>query len=86
MTSASLFAIAYRGASTVWVAGRGGAILRRTSDLATVKIPLGGKGSSKPPPGAPKLKGQENQNDQANATGEDDIPRAKPPVRKPQKP
>jgi photosystem II stability/assembly factor-like uncharacterized protein len=38
ITSTSLFAIAYRGEAATWVAGRGGAILRRTGSVATVKI------------------------------------------------
>jgi hypothetical protein len=53
-TSVPLFAVSYRGGSAAWVAGRGGAILRRTASVATVNIPrpklppaLRGK---KPPP------------------------------------
>jgi hypothetical protein len=38
VTSTSLFAIAYRGDTATWVAGHGGAILRRTSAVATLKI------------------------------------------------
>jgi hypothetical protein len=82
ITSSPLFAVAYRGGANVWVAGRGGAILRRTEALATVKIP-----SPKLPPGlrsAPKLKGQENS--QQLMLDDGDIPKAVPPVRKPAKP
>jgi hypothetical protein len=64
------------------VAGRGGAILRRSADVATIKL-SGPKGSSSQP-AAPKLKGQEN-NQQLNLQS-DDIPKAKPPVRKPVNP
>ena len=37
IVSASLFSIAYRGGTNVWVAGRGGAILRRVDPIATVR-------------------------------------------------
>jgi hypothetical protein len=77
-----LFAVAYRGGANAWVAGRGGAILRRSESLATVKI-----SAPKIPPGlrgAPKLKGQENS--QQLNLDDGDIPKAVPPVRKPQKP
>jgi hypothetical protein len=69
ITSTSLFSIAYRGGSNVWVAGRGGAILRRIEPVATVSLPV-----TKLPPmlkgGAPKL-------DEPIDDG--DIPRAMPP-------
>jgi hypothetical protein len=35
-----LFSIAYRGGTNVWIAGRGGAILRRSDPIATVNIPV----------------------------------------------
>jgi photosystem II stability/assembly factor-like uncharacterized protein len=69
VTSASLFSIAYRGGTNVWVAGRGGAILRRVDPIATVSIPV-----TKLPPilrgGEPKLE---------EVIDENDIPRALPP-------
>ncbi|HMH45306.1 MAG TPA: hypothetical protein VK557_17600, partial [Pyrinomonadaceae bacterium] len=83
LTSSTLFAVAYRGGPNAWIAGRGGAILRRTTELATVKISMpkvGGSGERE----APKLKGQENTQ-QLNFDN-DDIPKAVPPVRKPMKP
>jgi hypothetical protein len=40
ITSSPLFSIAYRGGTNVWVAGRGGAILRRSDPIATVSIPV----------------------------------------------
>ena len=73
ITSSALFSIAYRGGNNIWVAGRGGAILRRVEPVATVSIPV-----SRLPPmlkgGAPKLH-------PANAEGFDDgdIPPALPP-------
>jgi photosystem II stability/assembly factor-like uncharacterized protein len=82
ITSSPLFAVAYRGGANAWVAGRGGAILRRSESLATVRI-----SAPKIPPGlrgAPKLKGQENS--QQLNLDDGDIPKAVPPVRKPQKP
>jgi len=82
ITSSPLFAVAYHGGANTWVAGRGGAILRRNASLATVRIP-----TPKLPPmlrgGPPKLKGQENSQ---QIDPEDDIPRAVRPERKPQKP
>ena len=82
--SSPLFAVAYHGGANAWVAGRGGAILRRTEALATMKIP-----TPKLPPGlrgdsAPKLKQQENS--QQLNLDDGDIPKAVPPVRKPVKP
>src|SRR5262249_19732143 len=84
LTTSTLFAVTYRGGSNVWVAGRGGAILRRIADIATIKNSGSRGSSSAPPPSAPKLKGQENSQQMNLDT--DDIPRAKPPVRKPTKP
>src|SRR4029078_66482 len=40
ITSSSLFSIAYRGVNNIWVAGRGGAILRRVDPIATVSLPV----------------------------------------------
>jgi hypothetical protein len=80
ITSASLFSVAYRGEYNIWVAGRGGAILRRSDAIATVSIP-----TPKLPPslgGAPKLQPQNAQ----NPIDDGDIPRAVPPVRKPARP
>ena len=39
ITSSPLYSVAYRGGYNIWVAGRGGAILRRTDAVATVSIP-----------------------------------------------
>jgi len=77
ITSASLFAVAYHGGSDTWIAGRGGAILRRTTSLATVSLP-----TPKLPPllrGGSKVKIEDPEGDP------DDIPRARPQL-KPQKP
>ena len=78
ITSTSLFAIAYRGGTNIWVAGRGGAILRRVDPIATVSLPVG-----KLPPvlrgGPPKLDGGEA------AVDLEDIPKAVRP-KKPVKP
>jgi hypothetical protein len=85
ITSVSLFAVAYRGGADAWVAGRGGAILRRTSAVATLKIP-----APKLPPvmrRAPKLQTtQQQQPDslQTNVILDDDIPRAVQPDKKPE--
>ena len=84
ITSSPLYAVAYHGGANTWVAGRGGAILRRTEALSTVKISV-----PKLPPGLrsgpPKLRGQEKA-EQLNLTDDGDIPKAVPPVRKPVKP
>src|SRR5215217_92377 len=76
ITSASLFSIAYRGGTNVWVAGRGGAILRRVDPIATVSIPV-----TKLPP---ILKGGSAKLDN-DAVDSGDIPKAVPP-KKPVKP
>jgi hypothetical protein len=82
ITSSPLFAVAYHGGANTWVAGRGGAILRRNTSLATVRIP-----APKLPPllrgGAPKLKGEQTS---LPRDPDDDIPKAVPPDKKPQKP
>ena len=83
-TSSPLYGVAYRGGSDAWVAGRGGSILRRIDSLQTVKIPFPKLSSDVSSSSAPKLKGSEN-GQQLNLDS-DDIPLAKPPVRKPQKP
>jgi hypothetical protein len=71
-----LFSIAYRGGTNVWVAGRGGAILRRIDPIATVSIPV-----TKLPPllkgGSAKLDGE--------PADPNDIPKAIPP-KKPVRP
>jgi photosystem II stability/assembly factor-like uncharacterized protein len=81
ITSAPLYSVAYRGGTNLWVAGSGGAILRRTDAIATVNIP-----TPKLPPslrgGPPKLQPQ----NAANAIDDGDIPRAVPPTRKPLRP
>ena len=69
ITSASLFSIAYRGGTNVWVAGRGGAILRRVDPIATVSIPV-----TKLPP---ILRGGSAKLD--DAVDIEDIPKAVPP-------
>jgi hypothetical protein len=77
LTTASLFGVAFRGGDTAWVAGRGGAILRRTDTLATVKLPR-----PKLPPalrGAPPKLQPQDQADAASPLIDDDIPRALPP-------
>ncbi|HUC20162.1 MAG TPA: hypothetical protein VMR98_01545, partial [Candidatus Polarisedimenticolaceae bacterium] len=74
---APLFSVAYRGGYNIWVAGRGGAILRRTDPVATVSIPT----PSLPPSmrgGPPKVQAQ-------NPPDDGDIPRAVP-VLKPVRP
>jgi hypothetical protein len=82
ITSSPLFSIAYRGGSNIWVAGRGGAILRRTDRLATVGIPS--------PKLLPALRGWtppkiQPQNAQI-PIDDGDIPRAVPPEKKPVQP
>src|SRR5437899_145478 len=75
ITSSPLFAIAYHGGANLWVAGRGGAILRRNTSLATVRIP-----TPKLPPmlrgGPPKLREQPQTSQELDL---DDIPRATRP-------
>jgi len=81
VTSAALFGAAYRGGSDAWVAGRGGAILKRTDSVATVKVPR-----PKVPPALrgtqPKLRPQDQVEPLAPII-EDDIPPATPPTLKP---
>ena len=83
ITSSPLFAVVYHGGESIWVAGHGGAILRRSTAIATVKFPI-----PKLPPalgGAPpKLQSQESP-PQLNID-DGDIPRAVPKEKKPQKP
>ena len=83
ITSSPLFAVAYHGGGNIWVAGRGGAILRRNTSLATVRIP-----TPKIPPllrgGSSKSRGEQTPD---VIDPEDDIPRAiRRPTLKPQKP
>jgi photosystem II stability/assembly factor-like uncharacterized protein len=78
-TSVPLFAVAYRGGSAAWVAGRGGAILRRTDAVATVNIPR--------PKLPPALRGKKpnsdaDDNNTPPTLNERDIPRALPPDKK----
>ena len=71
-----MFGIAYRGGTNVWIAGRGGAILRRVDPIATVSLPV-----TKLPPllrGAPKPEGA--------VIDVDDSPKAKPPKKPAEKP
>jgi hypothetical protein len=75
ITSSSLFSIAYRGGTNVWVAGRGGAILRRVDPIATVTIPV-----TKIPP---MLRGSAKLEDEP--IDPNDIPKAVPP-KKPVRP
>ena len=80
ITTSPMFAVTYQRGGNVWIAGHGGAILRRTTAMATL-FP-----TAKTSPGlrgAPKLKAQENSQ---QFVDDGDIPRAKPPVRKPVKP
>jgi photosystem II stability/assembly factor-like uncharacterized protein len=80
VTSATLLGAAYHGGTAAWVAGRGGAILKRADSVATVKIPR-----PKLPPAlrpAPKLT-PEDEADALAPVLEDDIPRAQPPRLKP---
>jgi hypothetical protein len=83
ITSSSLFSVANRGGSSVWVAGRGGAILKRTDDVETVRIPVPGL-----PPMLkrtdPKLQSQNAETPLVIDDG--DIPRAVPVLKKPARP
>jgi len=71
-----LFTLAYRGGSNVWVAGRGGAILRRVEPIATVTIPVSKL--------APVLRGGSQKVEQV--VDDTDIPKATPPNKRPDKP
>jgi hypothetical protein len=75
ITSAALFSVAYRGGADAWVAGRGGAILRRTGDVATVKIPR----PRLPPVLRPTPKLKPNAPQSPIVLDDGDIPRAVPP-------
>jgi hypothetical protein len=80
-TSVSLFAVAYHGGTDIWVAGRGGAILKRTDGLATVSIPR-----PKLPPimrTKPKL---QNSPESLVLPDDGDIPRAVPNDKRPPRP
>jgi hypothetical protein len=81
ITSSPLYSVAYRGGYNIWVAGRGGAILRRTDPVATVSIPT----PRLPPglrPGPPRMQPQNAQ----LPLDDGDIPRAIPPDKKPARP
>ncbi|MEK7725253.1 MAG: hypothetical protein AAB336_12945, partial [Acidobacteriota bacterium] len=77
ITSNSLQAVVYRGGTGLWVAGRGGAILKRSETLSTVKTyspklpPILRLNTGKP---APKLK-----KPLITITDDGDIPTARPP-------
>ncbi len=82
ITSNSLQAVAYRGGTQLWIGGRGGAILRRSETLSTVKT----VSAPKLPPflrsnsNKPKLK-----QPIITIVDDDDIPSARPPKKdKPQ--
>ncbi|HXM36597.1 MAG TPA: hypothetical protein VN920_15490, partial [Pyrinomonadaceae bacterium] len=72
----------YRGGMNIWVAGRGGAILKRNQPIAHVRVP-----APKLPPmlrgGPPKLQPATGQNIVAD---DGDIPLALPPSKKPARP
>jgi hypothetical protein len=70
ITSSALFSVAYRGGTNIWVAGRGGAILRRTDPIATVSLPV-----TKLPPLLRGTKPQLSNSD----VDDGDIPKAVPP-------
>jgi hypothetical protein len=71
-----LFSTAYRGGTNIWVAGRGGAILRRVDPIATVSIPVSKLPVLRGSP--PKLGGV--------VIDADDIPKAQPPKKPAEKP
>jgi len=78
VTNTSLFAIAYRGGTNIWIAGRGGAILRRVDPIATVNLPA----VTKLPP---ILRGSAKADNVEQFIDEKDIPKAVPP-KKPVRP
>jgi len=71
ITSTALFSVAYRGGTNIWIAGRGGAILRRTDPIATVSLPV-----TKLPP---LLRGGAKAQLSNSETDDGDIPKAVPP-------
>src|SRR6185436_19491350 len=71
VTSAPLYSVAFRGGYNLWVAGRGGAILRRTDPVATVSIPRPGL--------PPSMRGGSAKNQAQSPPDDGDIPRAVPP-------
>ena len=79
ITSSSLFSVVYRGGNNVWIAGRGGAILKRVEPIATVSIPI-----SRLPPMLRGGSGKAQLGDGAELD-DGDIPRAVPP-KKPVRP
>jgi hypothetical protein len=78
ITSSPLYSVAYRGGYNIWVAGRGGAILRRTDPIATVSIPT--------PRLPPALRGGPPRQNAQIPIDDGDIPRAIPPDKKPARP
>jgi hypothetical protein len=72
-TSVPLAAVAYRGGSAAWVAGRGGAILRRTDTFAAMQLPR-----PKLPPVLGGKKPKTEDNNSLPSLNERDIPRALP--------
>ena len=78
VTNTSLFAIAYRGGTNIWIAGRGGAILRRVDPIATVNLPA----VTKLPP---ILRGSAKADNVEQFIDEKDFPKAVPP-KKPVRP
>jgi hypothetical protein len=71
-----LFSVAYRGGTHIWVAGRGGAIIRRVDPIATVSLPI--------PRLPPLLRGgtAKAQLEKEKPADDGDIPKAEPPVLK----
>jgi photosystem II stability/assembly factor-like uncharacterized protein len=80
ITSNSLQAVVYRGGMSLWIAGRGGSILKRTETLETVKTSQG----AKLPPilrSKPKIK---PRTPLITITDDGDIPPAAAPTKKPE--
>ncbi|MEJ7618929.1 MAG: hypothetical protein WKF30_18585, partial [Pyrinomonadaceae bacterium] len=69
-TSAPIFSVAYKGGASAWVAGQGGAILRRTDSVATLQLPR--------PRLRPALRGRAPQTTPSDPRSDDDIPLAVP--------
>ena len=76
-----MFGVAYRGGSNLWIAGRGGAILRRIDSIATVSIPVPKLPPALRPGGPPKIQSQSQV-----VVDDGDIPRAVPNDKKPVRP
>jgi photosystem II stability/assembly factor-like uncharacterized protein len=79
VTSNSLQAVFYRGGNDLWVAGRGGSILKRSESLSTVKT----TSVRKLPPilrsGPTAQKKSKRREPLLTVTENDDIPLASPP-------